>query len=138
MLFSATFKILHSLPFTESLEEQLECLCKLLSTIGKMIDHPKAKPRMDQYFEQMQKIIEKKKVNMSYLDEYVSNVHLMQCVHPSFGFRWPLHETRHDSCRHETHTGMKIRPVYMTPDMKLFPLSTRCDVKYERRHGELI
>ncbi|XP_057303330.1 eukaryotic translation initiation factor 4 gamma 3-like [Hydractinia symbiolongicarpus] len=47
----------------DSLEDQLECLCKLLSTIGKDLDHAKAKPRMDQYFVQINKIIEKKKIS---------------------------------------------------------------------------
>lgn len=30
----------------ESLEEQLECLCKLLTTIGKDLDHQEAKVRI--------------------------------------------------------------------------------------------
>jgi len=47
----------------ESLEDQLECLCKLLATIGKDLDHKKCKPRMDQYFDQMTKIISKKKIS---------------------------------------------------------------------------
>ncbi|KAK4758698.1 hypothetical protein SAY87_019999 [Trapa incisa] len=34
-------------------EENLEALCKLMSTIGEMIDHPKAKVLMDAYFERM-------------------------------------------------------------------------------------
>ena len=34
-------------------EDEIECLCKLLHTIGKMIDHHKAKPHMDQYFVRM-------------------------------------------------------------------------------------
>ncbi|KAF3848144.1 hypothetical protein F7725_021172 [Dissostichus mawsoni] len=38
-------------------EEVLECLCRLLSTIGKDLDFEKAKPRMDQYFNQMENII---------------------------------------------------------------------------------
>ncbi|CAD5115592.1 DgyrCDS4553 [Dimorphilus gyrociliatus] len=42
-------------------EEKLECLCKLMKTIGKECDHKQAKPRMDQYFTQMQKIVEQKK-----------------------------------------------------------------------------
>ncbi|KAE9600793.1 putative initiation factor eIF-4 gamma, MA3 [Lupinus albus] len=32
-------------------EEDIEALCKLMSTIGEMIDHPKAKVHMDAYFE---------------------------------------------------------------------------------------
>ncbi|XP_042245961.1 eukaryotic translation initiation factor 4 gamma 3-like [Thunnus maccoyii] len=44
-------------------EESLECLCTLLTTIGKDLDHEKAKPRMDQYFNQMKKIVKEK--NMS-------------------------------------------------------------------------
>jgi len=47
----------------DSLEDQLECLCKLLTTIGKDLDHLKAKPRMDQYFDQMEKVIEKRKIS---------------------------------------------------------------------------
>uniref|UniRef100_A0A8C7YZ54 Eukaryotic translation initiation factor 4 gamma 1 n=1 Tax=Oryzias sinensis TaxID=183150 RepID=A0A8C7YZ54_9TELE len=42
-------------------EESLECLCRLLSTIGKDLDFEKAKPRMDQYFNQMDKIIKERK-----------------------------------------------------------------------------
>ncbi|XP_059187653.1 eukaryotic translation initiation factor 4 gamma 1-like isoform X2 [Centropristis striata] len=42
-------------------EESLECLCRLLSTIGKDLDFEKAKPRMDQYFHQMGKIIKERK-----------------------------------------------------------------------------
>uniref|UniRef100_A0AAZ3RD57 Eukaryotic translation initiation factor 4 gamma 1 n=1 Tax=Oncorhynchus tshawytscha TaxID=74940 RepID=A0AAZ3RD57_ONCTS len=44
-------------------EESLECLCRLLSTIGKDLDFEKAKPRMDQYFAQMDKIIKEKKTS---------------------------------------------------------------------------
>jgi len=44
-------------------EESLECLCQLLTTIGKDIDHEKAKPRTDQYFTQIEKIINQKKVS---------------------------------------------------------------------------
>uniref|UniRef100_A0A8C6TQ52 Eukaryotic translation initiation factor 4 gamma 1 n=1 Tax=Neogobius melanostomus TaxID=47308 RepID=A0A8C6TQ52_9GOBI len=44
-------------------EESLECLCRLLSTIGKDLDFEKAKPRMDQYFTQMEKIIKEKKTS---------------------------------------------------------------------------
>uniref|UniRef100_A0A8C2ATU4 Eukaryotic translation initiation factor 4 gamma, 1a n=1 Tax=Cyprinus carpio TaxID=7962 RepID=A0A8C2ATU4_CYPCA len=44
-------------------EESLECLCRLLSTIGKDLDFEKAKPRMDQYFHQMEKITKEKKTS---------------------------------------------------------------------------
>ncbi|XP_074654497.1 eukaryotic translation initiation factor 4 gamma 1-like isoform X3 [Tubulanus polymorphus] len=44
-------------------EDNLECLCRLLSTIGKELDHEKGKPRMDQYFQQKEKIIKKKEVS---------------------------------------------------------------------------
>ncbi|KAL9359757.1 hypothetical protein Peur_047880 [Populus x canadensis] len=37
-------------------EEDLEALCKLMSTIGEMIDHPKAKEHMDVYFDMMAKL----------------------------------------------------------------------------------
>ncbi|KAJ3580788.1 hypothetical protein NHX12_020967, partial [Muraenolepis orangiensis] len=42
-------------------EESLECLCRLLSTIGKDLDFEK--PRMEQYFHQMEKIIKEKKTS---------------------------------------------------------------------------
>ncbi|KAK3105045.1 hypothetical protein FSP39_015996 [Pinctada imbricata] len=44
-------------------EESLECLCRLLFTIGKELDTDKAKPRMDQYFNQMEKIVSEKKTS---------------------------------------------------------------------------
>ncbi|XP_051934763.1 eukaryotic translation initiation factor 4 gamma 1-like isoform X7 [Hippocampus zosterae] len=44
-------------------EESLECLCRLLSTIGKDLDFEKAKPLMDQYFKQMEKVIKEKKTS---------------------------------------------------------------------------
>ncbi|MCL7026454.1 hypothetical protein MKW94_029044, partial [Papaver nudicaule] len=37
-------------------EEDIEALCKLMSTIGEMIDHPKAKDHMDAYFDMMLKL----------------------------------------------------------------------------------
>ncbi|KAJ0112770.1 hypothetical protein Patl1_00050 [Pistacia atlantica] len=37
-------------------EEDVEALCKLMSTIGEMIDHPKAKEYMEAYFERMAKL----------------------------------------------------------------------------------
>ncbi|CAL5432456.1 unnamed protein product [Camellia sinensis] len=44
-------KLLGQYPNPE--EEDIEALCKLMSTIGEMIDHPKAKEHMDVYFETM-------------------------------------------------------------------------------------
>ncbi|XP_063071902.1 E3 ubiquitin-protein ligase Midline-1-like isoform X2 [Engraulis encrasicolus] len=44
-------------------EESLECLCSLLTTIGKDMDHEKAKPRMDQYFHAMERIINERKTS---------------------------------------------------------------------------
>ncbi|GJW09734.1 eukaryotic translation initiation factor 4G-like protein isoform X1 [Tanacetum coccineum] len=37
-------------------EEDIEALCKLMSTIGEMIDHPKAKEHIDVYFGRMSKL----------------------------------------------------------------------------------
>ncbi|KAK7277204.1 hypothetical protein RIF29_18355 [Crotalaria pallida] len=37
-------------------EEDIEALCKLMSTIGEMIDHPKAKEHMDAYFDRMKQL----------------------------------------------------------------------------------
>ncbi|RZC02526.1 eukaryotic translation initiation factor 4G-like isoform X1 [Glycine soja] len=39
--------------YQDPYEEDIEALCKLMSTIGEMIDHPKAKEHMDAYFERM-------------------------------------------------------------------------------------
>ncbi|KAK6918685.1 MIF4G-like, type 3 [Dillenia turbinata] len=39
-------------------EEDVEALCKLMSTIGEIIDHPKAKEHMDAYFDMMGKLSE--------------------------------------------------------------------------------
>jgi len=38
-------------------EEDMECLCRLLTTIGKDIDHDKAKREVDLYFQQIEKLI---------------------------------------------------------------------------------
>ncbi|XP_057850938.2 eukaryotic translation initiation factor 4G isoform X2 [Cryptomeria japonica] len=37
-------------------EENVESLCKLMSTIGQMIDHPKAREHIDAYFERISKM----------------------------------------------------------------------------------
>lgn len=44
-------------------EESLECLCWLMSSIGKNLDTYKRKPRMDQYFNQLENIIRQKKTS---------------------------------------------------------------------------
>ncbi|XP_033113712.1 eukaryotic translation initiation factor 4 gamma 3-like isoform X2 [Anneissia japonica] len=44
-------------------DESLECMSKLLSTIGKELDHDKARFRMDQYFTQVDKIVKSRKNN---------------------------------------------------------------------------
>ncbi|XP_030843134.1 eukaryotic translation initiation factor 4 gamma 3 isoform X1 [Strongylocentrotus purpuratus] len=38
-------------------DDSLECLCNLMATIGKNVDHEKAKNRIDQYFSKIDKII---------------------------------------------------------------------------------
>ncbi|XP_078483479.1 eukaryotic translation initiation factor 4 gamma 3-like [Ciona intestinalis] len=47
--------------FQDRNEDSLECLCRLLNTIGKGLDNVKGKTRMDQYFEQMNKIVREQK-----------------------------------------------------------------------------
>ncbi|WVZ86583.1 hypothetical protein U9M48_033339, partial [Paspalum notatum var. saurae] len=44
-------------------EEDLEALCKLMSTIGDMIDHPRAKAHMDFYFDFIKKLSENSKLS---------------------------------------------------------------------------
>ncbi|GJN11393.1 hypothetical protein PR202_ga29580 [Eleusine coracana subsp. coracana] len=44
-------------------EENIEALCKLMSTIGEMIDHPKAKEHMDAYFDIMHKLSASQKLS---------------------------------------------------------------------------
>ncbi len=34
--------------------EDLECLCKIMKTVGRLLDNEKAKPLMNQYFERME------------------------------------------------------------------------------------
>jgi len=55
IMHECVFKLLRSEGASQ--EDSLECLCGLLTTIGELLDHKKAKPRMDQYFTQMEKII---------------------------------------------------------------------------------
>merc|ERR1719193_2547100 len=42
-------------------EESLECLCRLLSTIGKDLDHDESKAKIDSYFRELEKIVKNKK-----------------------------------------------------------------------------
>lgn len=58
IMHECVFKLLRSKD-----EENLECLCRLLKTIGKELDSDAAKPRMDQYFSQMKKIVSEKKTS---------------------------------------------------------------------------
>ncbi|KAL6125766.1 hypothetical protein ACLB2K_073820 [Fragaria x ananassa] len=44
-------------------EEDIEALCKLMSTIGEMIDHPKAKEHMDAYFERVKSLSNNKNLS---------------------------------------------------------------------------
>ncbi|XP_062254198.1 eukaryotic translation initiation factor 4 gamma 3-like [Platichthys flesus] len=44
-------------------EDSLECLCRLFTTIGKDFDLAKAKPRMDHYFNYMEKIVREGKTS---------------------------------------------------------------------------
>lgn len=47
----------------ESLENQIECLCALLTTVGKLLDHQMAKPKIDVYFNQMKKIVKTENIS---------------------------------------------------------------------------
>lgn len=44
-------------------EEDIEALCKLMSTIGEVIDQPRAKEHMDAYFEMMSKLSSNQKLS---------------------------------------------------------------------------
>ncbi|KAF5731587.1 eukaryotic translation initiation factor 4G [Tripterygium wilfordii] len=44
-------------------EEDVEALCKLMSTIGEMIDHPRAKEHMDAYFDRMENLSTNMKIS---------------------------------------------------------------------------
>ncbi|XP_039260449.2 eukaryotic translation initiation factor 4 gamma 3-like [Styela clava] len=44
-------------------DDHLESLCRLLTTIGKDLDHVKGKQRMDQYFTQIQRVIQEKRTS---------------------------------------------------------------------------
>ncbi|XP_066493460.1 eukaryotic translation initiation factor 4 gamma 3 isoform X3 [Tiliqua scincoides] len=60
-------------------EESLECLCRLLTTIGKDLDFEKAKPRMDQYFHQMEKIVKERKTSSRIRFMLQDVIDLRQC-----------------------------------------------------------
>ncbi|KAJ7520114.1 hypothetical protein O6H91_20G066900 [Diphasiastrum complanatum] len=44
-------------------EEDIEALCKLMTTIGRIIDHPKAKAHLDAYFDRMNDLSSNKKLS---------------------------------------------------------------------------
>ena len=37
-------------------EDEIESLCRLLATVGKLLDHPRARAHMDIYFARMQEV----------------------------------------------------------------------------------
>eukprot|EP00118_Oscarella_pearsei_P028776 m.2894 g.2894 ORF g.2894 m.2894 type:complete len:1405 (+) comp8958_c0_seq1:204-4418(+) len=43
-------------------QESVECMCRLMTTVGRILDVEKAKERMDQYFGRIKKLIENKKI----------------------------------------------------------------------------
>lgn len=45
-------------------EEDIEALCKLMSTIGHLIDHPKAKEHIDAYFDRMHRLSNSQKLSV--------------------------------------------------------------------------
>ncbi|RWW33263.1 hypothetical protein BHE74_00022097 [Ensete ventricosum] len=45
-------------------EEDVEALCKLMNTIGEMIDHPKAKEHMDAYYDMITKLSTNQKLSL--------------------------------------------------------------------------
>ena len=45
-------------------EDEVECLCKLMTTIGKSIDHAKAKSHMDEYFSRMKEMSSNEKLTL--------------------------------------------------------------------------
>nr|XP_034299256.1 eukaryotic translation initiation factor 4 gamma 3 isoform X3 [Crassostrea gigas] len=61
-----TEKIMHDCLFNllkTKDEERLKSVCELFLRFGKTLDTERAKPRMDQYFNQMDKIVQKKKTS---------------------------------------------------------------------------
>ena len=57
----------------ESRGEEIESLCKLLTTVGQILDTPKARAHMDVYFSRMKELSKSPKVN--------SRMQLMLQVH---------------------------------------------------------
>lgn len=52
-------------------EEKLECLCKLLTTIGQLVES-KVKDKLDLIFQKMQEIVDRKSNKISSRVRYVS------------------------------------------------------------------
>ncbi|KAH3718298.1 hypothetical protein DPMN_061101 [Dreissena polymorpha] len=56
-----TESIMHDCLLQLFRSENLECFCMLLSIIGKELDNDRSRPRMNQFFELMAKIVNDKK-----------------------------------------------------------------------------
>ena len=60
-----THKIIQTLLKKRSASWEMElgvrCACELFTIVGKTIDHPKAKKRIDQYFQQMENVKRKRR-----------------------------------------------------------------------------
>ncbi|XP_034434993.1 eukaryotic translation initiation factor 4 gamma 3-like [Hippoglossus hippoglossus] len=74
-------------------QESLECLCKLLTTIGKDLDFEKAKPQMDHYFNYLKKIAKHSKT--SYRIRFMlQDIIDLRLVSGSLAFFFHLHNCK--------------------------------------------
>ncbi|XP_078490963.1 eukaryotic translation initiation factor 4 gamma 3-like [Ciona intestinalis] len=106
-------------------EDSLECLCQLLNTIGKRLDNGKKKTRMNQYFEQMNKIVREKKTTsrVRFILMDVIDLRLNNCVQRAIKSQGPktIEQWRENNSHYNTgvlfHTprvSLPHYPVYVT------------------------
>ncbi|XP_029308570.1 eukaryotic translation initiation factor 4 gamma 1a isoform X2 [Cottoperca gobio] len=97
-------------------EESLECLCRLFATIGKDLDFEKAKPRMDQYFAQMDKIINEKKTSSRIRFMLQDNLDLRRCSWvPRRGEQGPktIDQIHKDAEQEEHREQIKVQQQFL-------------------------
>ena len=91
--------------------EDLECLCHLMKTCGRILDTPKGKLRMDQYIERLEGYIENPQMPLRI--RFMLQVSTIIIKH----YIWTLKAINFDPPRRVSHVGIFI---FITNNFLLF------------------
>uniref|UniRef100_H2ZK86 Eukaryotic translation initiation factor 4 gamma 3 n=1 Tax=Ciona savignyi TaxID=51511 RepID=H2ZK86_CIOSA len=103
-------------------DDSLESLCRLLTTIGKDLDHTKGKTRMDQYFEQINKIVREQKTSsrVRFMLKDVIDLRLNNWVQRAIKEKGPktIDQIHADAKEEKEQFALKAAAIASNPPMK--------------------